>query len=59
MKLIDADELISRMAKRLSEVAPDESMSMTNDFSEYNLHQIMCETINECIQMVRDSEVVE
>jgi len=55
MRLIDADELIRRMAKRLSEVKPDESMSLTNEFSEYNLHQVMCGTINECIQMAIES----
>lgn len=58
MRLIDADELICRMAKKLREAAPDGSHSMTNDFSEYNVHQIMCETIKECIEAVKEAETI-
>ena len=58
MRLIDADKLISHLSDYMLQVSPDETMSMTNDFSEYNLHQIMCETINDCIEAVKESETV-
>lgn len=58
MRLIDADKLISHLSDYMLQESPDETLSMTNDFSEYNLHQVICETIKDCIEAVKESETV-
>jgi hypothetical protein len=59
MRLIDADKLICHLSDFMVQLSPDETLSMTNDFSEYNVHQIMCETIKECIEAVEEAETIE
>lgn len=58
MRLIDADKLICHLSDYMLQESPDETLSMTNDFSEYNLHQVICETIKNCIEAVKESETV-
>lgn len=59
MRLIDADKLICHLSDYMLQESPDETLSMTNDFSEYNLHQVICETIKCCIEAVEEAETIE